>query len=324
MKTLKNTFYFLLIILSFTRCEKRGVHDDVGGCGSLAVKMTYKNADSQKSTSEKSVLKSYSSTQEEYYTKFGDYMISITPSVSMIKFMNMRFINWDIDSTVANSGIEIIDSYGNMEWSNPARFADFTNNNTVNITPNLENYRAYEELVCNMFVFVAMYFYQEFELPVQYADVPALNNLYEIQFDTDHLTNSNCDIGGMRTGLKIQGDEKPFVKDRLFDSKPGSYVFGNTDSTYVLKTGLSAPCAQSMDDPLGQGGNIVRSNKYNSITIPAIPENQTLIMHATLSFNFNNLIQVYAGADNIPFTFDDIFVYAPKYWERLSVNMTLE
>ncbi|MDD3860522.1 MAG: hypothetical protein PHW83_10015 [Bacteroidales bacterium] len=319
MKTLKNIFCFLLIILSFTECK----HDDESG--SLEVKMTYKNEDSQKSISEKSVLNSYPNTkEEEYYTTFGDYVSSITPSVSMIKFLHMRFISWDIGSAAPNNGIEIIDSYGNMEWSNPARFADFTNNNTVSITPNLEGYRANEELICNMFVFVSMYFYQEFELPVQYADVPTLNNLYEIQFDTNYLTNSNCDIGGRRVGSKVQGDEKPFVKDRLFDSKPCSYVFGNTDSTYVINTGLIAPSAESIDDPLGQGGITIRSNQYNSITIPAIPENQILIMHATMSFNSNDLIQVYAGADNIPYTSDDIFVYAPKYWERLSVNMTLE
>jgi hypothetical protein len=319
MKTLCNLIFFSLVILIFVGCD----NENEGG-GSLAVKMTYEKVDNLEYASKSSKVKATSNTEDELYTQFGDYITSITPSVYMIKFLNMRFISWDIGSANANDGIDIIDSYGNMDWSDPARFANFTNNNTVNITPDLGNYRANEELVCNMLVFVLMYFYQEFELPAQYSDVPNLNNLYEIPFDTDYLTNSNPDIGGTRTGLKIQGDEKPFVKDRLFDSKPGSYVFGNTESTYVLKTGLTAPCAQSIDDPMGQGGNIVRSNQYNSITIPAIPKNQTLIMHTTMSFNFNNLIQVYAGADNIPYTSDDIFVYAPKYWERLSVNMTLE
>ena len=93
MKTLKNIFCFLLIILSFTECK----HDDESG--SLEVKMTYKNEDSQKSISEKSVLNSYPNTkEEEYYTTFGDYVSSITPSVSMIKFLHMRFISWDIGS----------------------------------------------------------------------------------------------------------------------------------------------------------------------------------------------------------------------------------
>ncbi|HOZ31120.1 MAG TPA: hypothetical protein PLL66_09400 [Bacteroidales bacterium] len=319
MKTLGNLIYFSLIILLFVGCHKGDNYS-----GSLIVKMTYKNADSQKGTNEKSTLKPSSSKQEEYYTQFGDYITSITPSGSMIKFMNVRFINWEIGNTAATNGIDIIDSNGNMEWSNPARFADFTNNSTVYITPDLENFRISEEFVFNMFFFVAMYFYQEFDLPAQYADVPTLYNLYEIQFDTAYLTNSNCDIGGRRVGLKVQGDEKPFVKDRLFDSKPGSYVFGNTDSTYVIKTGLTAPSPQSIDDPMGQGGIIIRSNKYNEITIPETREGETLTMHATMSFDYNDLIQVYAGADNVPYTSDDIFVYAPKYWERLSVNMTLE
>jgi len=41
-----------------------------------------------------------------------------------------------------------------------------------------------------------------------------------------------------------------------------------------------------------------------------------------MTFDINNLIQIYAGADNIPYTSDDIFVYAPRFWERLSVNLS--
>ncbi len=46
-------------------------------------------------------------------------------------------------------------------------------------------------------------------------------------------------------------------------------------------------------------------------------EGETVLMNGVLSFDTNGLIQVYAGADNIPFTSDDIFVYAPKFWERI-------
>jgi hypothetical protein len=38
-----------------------------------------------------------------------------------------------------------------------------------------------------------------------------------------------------------------------------------------------------------------------------------------MSFNTTDLIHIYAGADNIPYTADDIFVYAPYFWERISV-----
>jgi len=38
-----------------------------------------------------------------------------------------------------------------------------------------------------------------------------------------------------------------------------------------------------------------------------------------MNFNITELIQIYAGKDNIPYTFDDVFVYAPKFRERISV-----
>lgn len=39
-----------------------------------------------------------------------------------------------------------------------------------------------------------------------------------------------------------------------------------------------------------------------------------------MTFDTNNIIQVYAGAGNKPYTPDDISVYAPKYWERLFIR----
>lgn len=78
---------------------------------------------------------------------------------------------------------------------------------------------------------------------------------------------------------------------------------------------------QNINNPLGQSGYIVRSNSYNPITLQAIPTGETITVSGTMSFNISNLIQIYAGADNIPYTFDDIFVYAPNFWERLSVNI---
>ena len=35
-----------------------------------------------------------------------------------------------------------------------------------------------------------------------------------------------------------------------------------------------------------------------------------------------NIIQIYAGADNIPYTSDDIIVMEPKFWERIYVDVT--
>jgi hypothetical protein len=31
----------------------------------------------------------------------------------------------------------------------------------------------------------------------------------------------------------------------------------------------------------------------------------------------------YAGNDNIPYTFDDWFTYAPNFWERINVRLEI-
>jgi hypothetical protein len=46
-------------------------------------------------------------------------------------------------------------------------------------------------------------------------------------------------------------------------------------------------------------------------------------MNGILSINTQDLIQVYAGADNVPYTRDDIFVYAPRFWERISSRLDI-
>lgn len=47
-------------------------------------------------------------------------------------------------------------------------------------------------------------------------------------------------------------------------------------------------------------------------------------MFSTISFDTQNLIQIYAGIDNIPYSSDDIFVYAPNYWERVIVKLEIK
>jgi hypothetical protein len=93
-------------------------------------------------------------------------------------------------------------------------------------------------------------------------------------------------------------------------------LFGNTDSSFIFSS-----TGTSKDDPLGTGGVIIRSNKFNAITLTAIPEGETKTISGIMTFNTTDLIQIYAGKDNIPYTYDDVFVYAPKFWERISVSL---
>ena len=69
---------------------------------------------------------------------------------------------------------------------------------------------------------------------------------------------------------------------------------------------------------------IIRSNKYNMVTINTPGEGETVQMTATICFNTKNLIQIYAGQDNVPYTSDDVFIYAPNFWERIIANLIIE
>lgn len=58
------------------------------------------------------------------------------------------------------------------------------------------------------------------------------------------------------------------------------------------------------------------------MTLPAAGE--TKVLYSTISFNIQNLIQFYAGQDNIPYTSDDVIIYAPDYWERATIQVAFE
>jgi len=66
---------------------------------------------------------------------------------------------------------------------------------------------------------------------------------------------------------------------------------------------------------------MIRSNHFTPVTVKMPLDGGTIEMYSTISFDTENLIQVYAGRDNFPYTVDDIFVYAPNYWERLNVKL---
>lgn len=75
---------------------------------------------------------------------------------------------------------------------------------------------------------------------------------------------------------------------------------------------------------INESNLIIRSNKYTNAVYKKPSSEETIVMNGVLSFDTNGLIQVYSGADKIPYTSDDIFVYAPKFWERLSSTLEFD
>lgn len=313
---MKKAFYFLIIILLASCSKKDG--------GNLVCNITYNLSNEKKASLE---TKAYSTSDR--YTQFGNYISSVTPNKFLIKFLSLKLCNtWENQ----NNNLEIIDN-NKLDWASTDRIADFSENSTVSIAID-GNIPADLEMI--YLVSIPMFYYQEFELPEQYSgftiNVFGSNDLACLHFGG----SSNIDypaadsgIGGIKEGCIVKGSNNPLMapifdenwinvtlngSPKPFPEWPRTTVFGNTDSTFIYSS-----TGTSIDDPLGTGGDIIRSNKFNSITLPEIPEGETKTITGIMTFNTDELIQIYAGKDNIPYTFDDVFVYAPKFWERISV-----
>lgn len=325
---MKKILCFLTLIFIITGCKKdnNNNNNNNNNGGKLILNMSYH------SFGEKTVEKNkfVNTNLDTLYTHLGDYITSISPTVFIGKFLDMRLQNWNKADTMWNYGFNIIDNNTPIDSSN--RLADFSSNASVNFNLDSSATPPGFNGTFNIFVFIQLFFYQEFELPEQYN---AITDLPYLDFGSNNILNNfdSWTIGGNRTGLSIKGGSEPFLAP-IFDSTwtgfngyfppvPKTFVLGSCDSTYLYFSSNSGQNAQSIDNPLGQGGYIIRSNAFNNITLQSPTNGETKTVYGSMNFNTSCLIQVYAGNDNVPYTSDDVFVYAPNFWERLSVKMTI-
>ncbi|MFO7657086.1 MAG: hypothetical protein R6W78_08465 [Bacteroidales bacterium] len=50
---------------------------------------------------------------------------------------------------------------------------------------------------------------------------------------------------------------------------------------------------------------------------------KTKTVVSTLGFIIDEIIHVYAGIDNNPYTDNDVIVFEPKFWERIDVDVNI-
>lgn len=271
-----------------------------------------------KYTTEKSSVKSSKTSTDVRYTQFGAYITSLTPDTFTSKINIMMYLDhWD-QSDGSTHMISYVDGHDNDPNYEIATYADFSGNQEVKIDPILYSTDIWKgifkqkEVTFDYFYFVPNYFFQDFEIPGQYGEI----SLYNLAGDAVHYTDS-------QTGKhRCKVNNKPFVYPVYTESFriPFAFVFGKTDSTFIF----NKECANvppSENHPFGGSYPVIRSNKYSPITVRMPLDGESIIMYSTVSFDTENLIQVYAGKDNIPYTSDDVFVYAPDYWERLNVKL---
>lgn len=305
---MKKLLVILILISLFLACKKEE-------SGTMYFKMKY--------TTQTLPTKSKLSA-DTLYTGFGDYITSLTPTRFLGKFSMTGF--QDTYNNMDNNTKMLLFIDGNQPANDPARFADFSNNAEVSFSPNLRGIQddhglfSSEQINFIYFFFGVEYFYQEVELPQQYANVNL--SMFNGSFCNHQYWSDSVKVNNI---LKIE--HFPLIC-RIFNVTNGwpcSYVFGNCDSTFIFNTEANN-VQNSVNWPFGGSTilQIIRSNKYKTVTINTPGPGETVEMISTLGFDIQNLIQVYAGADNIPYNSDDIFIYAPNYWERIRVNLEIK
>lgn len=285
---MRQVFVLLLIVFLYTGCE-----DNRYGNVRHQLKLTTEQLNQN--------VKSRKSEQYLRYTQFGDFITSITPTSFIAEFDWFAYYYQNANEDY----MSLIDL-----THNEGIFADFSNNSTISVIPKLggsvyTNADGQGEYFKHDVTFkklvIQMNLKQVIKLPIEYSDV------HLIQFDID---------GGsfaQQNGNNLTTDIYPLnqIVEELKVFYPSMWiVFGGTEITYIdncqIIEGLSMP-------PTYQ----IKSSKFNEWTLtPPLPE-QTKTVVSTLGFNNENIIHVYAGADNIPYSRDDVIVLEPKFWERI-------
>lgn len=301
---MKNIILFLVITL-LAGCEKKEGLD-------LKIRTVYTSIPDDSKKSAKSSKIDYSTT--EYYTQFGDFVGAITPLKVKAKFNTIRFIDRLNTEPGMQTMLEIIGV--NWPFDDERRLADFTNGNTLEVVPEIygnvdtDGWFVDENIQLKYLLILPQEFTLEFAIPDQLA------NNFLIPQGVYSEKNGNI----IKCGIDFLLSP---VQDNAYDIIHGislnGFIFGETDNTYLVRQD-NIPIGD-VAELITQAGphSVVRSSHYISPTLTPPAKGETKIITATISFDSKNIIQQYAGTDNIPNTWDDRIVFAPKFWERFKV-----
>jgi hypothetical protein len=304
---MKKTLFILLALCCMLACKKKEEN-----YGSVSYSLSYSG-----SASKSKVMQSASAKEDadSLYTQFGDYITSLTPVALKAKFLSIDFHNdkpIGTDGDVDDGGYLLALFNSSLSPDSPEHYADFTNNSTINLTPTLggdldnETMFSAEEIHFIYLLVQYVYLYQEVVLPSQYNSI-----------NIEQFSGTDAVVAGDTLKVRDNPLSKGIYSTYGINDMISFIVFGNASSSYVSATEGNNPIWGSQG-----GGNALRSNQYTELVFYRPAEGETFHINTEVSFNFNKLIQVYAGADNIPYTSDDKIVYRPKFWDRIHVNVT--
>jgi len=300
---MKKIAYLILAIVLLSSCKK--------DAGIVIYKINF-------TTNRIAQKMSKSLPTDSVYQEFGDYITSLTPTKFIAQIWTIGYIDTVmVPGTNTAQVLQYVNqSVTHLPLNDPLRMVDFSNNVTVTFNPiifgriNNDNQFVDDEIDFKYFYFMPRSFYQIVNLPVEY------NNIKLDMFPPDSLVNNVLRINQVEMIKKIF----PYANTEW----GFNFFFGNTDSTFIVNPN-GEMISTSVDNPISSPLNslIIRSNKYTNKMYHKPLSGETVVMNGTLSFDTNGLIQVYAGPDNIPYTNDDVFVYAPKFWERINSRLDI-
>jgi hypothetical protein len=321
---MKRVFYLLAgCCLTLLTCDK----DNENSYGNIVYKLKFESTQSNEILTGKpgnTFTKSGTAQNQskKLYTEFGDYITSLTPQSFRAC---LRFLFAQSRLSVAN----FVPGFDNTRP--PELFVDFSDSQEVTSSPQIMTYDistddgqykwiasgqyAEDEITFTYFCFIPYYFYQETELPAEYTNVELneFNRFYDISQYVPADAINIYDIGGqyncddVKTGNLLKSDYFPLIMQNQGNMVRFNFGELDPDATSFVSNETTTE-VNGIFDPI-------------TITIPK--EGETKELYSTITFNTQGLIQLYAGADNIPYTGDDIIIYAPEYWKRLSIKMEI-
>lgn len=294
----------LVVIIILAGCSKKEGLD-------LQFKTIYKSVPG---SSKNAFQSTNQNSKTGYYTEYGDFLRTITPDKVTAKFNTIRFIDRKSTDAGMQTMLEIIGV--NWPFDDERRFADFTKGNEIEVTPEIygnvsnDGWFVDKNIRLKYLFILPQEFILEFKVPDEFT-----NHLtaYHSCFFEKNGNTIKCDLDF----LLLYDKDKGYENGRGIGIR--GFVFGETDHSYiVLQDNIPSGDVIELISQ-AQPFSVVRSHKYTSPTLYPPADGETKIITTTISFDSNDIIQHYAGYDNIPCTWDDIFVFVPKFWERFNV-----
>lgn len=260
---------------------------------------------------------------DTFHTQFGPYITSVTPYKLFAKMNILMYLDNLDQQDPATHMFSYIDGHDNDPNQHIELDIDFSDNQEFSVTPIMystdirDGLFEQKEVTFRYFHFIPYYMSLSFEVPLQYKDV-----VFTWSPMNDNRTYDPVLNRVTYTCMNQMLEQWLYPADSTGNHIPMGYVFGGTDSTYIFNPGgLTIPPDQCLFGGPACNNPVIRSNRFSPVTVTMPDDGESIEMFSTISFNSDGLIHIYAGQDGIPYSGDDKFVYAPRYWERATVRL---